>query len=149
SNLSPVEMKALLQASGTKVAIETACDCRVDAASAVERAKASSLTVIPQAITLAPEETVQFSAMGGKGPYTFSASSDSVGQIDEKGLLTAKAEGEMTVSVTDSKGEKNESLKIRVAAPQTQAPEEECPLGDPAMCDMMCVISPDLPWCKN
>jgi thermitase len=148
-DLNPIEMKALLQASGTKVAIETACDCRVDAAAAVERARASSLTVIPQAATIAPEETVQFTAMGGKGPYQFSASSDSVATIDEKGLLTAKAAGEMTVSVTDSKGEKNESLKIRVAVPETQAPNEECPLGDPAMCQMMCVISPDLPWCQK
>lgn len=151
ANLNPVEIKAILQASGSKVDIETACNCRVDAASAVERTKDSTLTIIPQAITLAPEQTTQFSAFGGKGPYVFSASSDTVGTIDEKGLLTAKAEGEMTVSVTDSKGNKNESLKIRVATPQSGGGggEMECPLGDPALCEMMCAISPELPWCKK
>jgi len=149
SQLNPVEIKALLQASGTKVEIETACNCRVDAAAAVERTRSSALTIIPQALTLAPEGTAQFTAVGGKGPYTFSTSTDSIGLIDEKGFLTAKSEGEMTVSVTDSQGNKNESLKIRVAVPQTGGGEQECPLGDPALCQMMCVISPELPWCKT
>lgn len=148
-DLNPVQMKALLQASGTKVAIETACDCRVDAAAAVERARSSALTVMPQAVTLSPEETVQFSAFGGKGPYSFSASSDSVATIDEKGLLKAKAAGEMTVSVTDSNGNKNESLKIRVAVPAVDTPDENCPVEDPDMCNVLCLISPDLPWCKK
>lgn len=148
-DLSPPEAKALLQASGQKVDIETACNCRVDAASVVEKLKAQELTVVPQAVTLAPQQTFQFSAWGGKGPYRFTSSSEGVASIDEKGLLTAKTAGEVTVSVTDGKKQSSQSQTIRVMVPDETGGTEECPLGDPALCEMMCTISPDLPWCHQ
>ena len=155
-NLKPTEVKALLQASGSKVSIETACNCRVDAAAVVQRIRSDELTIIPQAGTIAPSSTLQFSAWGGKGPYKFSASSDAVATIDENGLLTAKTEGELTVTATDSKGKTNESLRIRVAVPSNDGGGgggggggEECPLGDPQLCEIMCGIQPDLPWCSK
>lgn len=146
-DLSPPEAKALLQASGQKVSIETACNCRVDAASVVERVRAGELTVVPQAATLAPQATLQFSAWGGKGPYRYSSSSEDIATVNENGLLTAKAAGEVTVSVTDGKRQMSQSQTIRVVVPDETGGGEECPLGDPALCEMMCVISPDLPWC--
>jgi thermitase len=147
-DLNPVQAKALIQASGKKVEIETACNCRVDASAVVDRVRSEELTVVPQAATLAPEETLQFSAWGGKGPYRFSSSSDSVATIDEKGLLTAKSNGEVTVSVSDSSRQMSQSKTIRVMVPEENG-TEDCPLGDPAMCEMMCAIAPDLPWCAK
>lgn len=150
TDLTPVDVKALLQASGTKVEIETACNCRVDAASVVTRVRQSDLTVVPQAVTLAPEATQQFTAWGGKGPYQFTSSSEDVATIDSKGLLTAKSEGEVKITVTDGRNRSNESLRIRVVKPsEGGGGESECPLGDPAICEIMCQISPDLPWCSG
>lgn len=152
-NIKAPEMKALLQASGTKVAIETACECRVDAAAVVDRALAQSLTVVPQAATLAPNQTLQFSAFGGKAGYTFASSAESIASFDSNGLLTAKATGEVNVTVTDAAGATNTSLRIRVAEGGSDGGggggggSEECPL-DPALCDMLCQIQPSLPWCK-
>jgi thermitase len=148
-DLKPTDVKALLQASGTKMEIETACNCRVDAASAVSRLRAEELTVVPQAATIAPESTLQFTAWGGKGPYQYSSSSESVATIDSKGLLTAKGEGEVNVTVTDGTGKTNQSLRVRVAVADNSGGGEECPLGDPALCEMMCSIAPDMPWCKK
>ncbi len=152
-NLKPSEVKALLQASGEKVSIETACQCRVDANAVVERIRSEALTVVPQAATINPNGTLQFSALGGKGPYRFASSSDSVASVDANGVLTAKTTGEVTVTVTDSASKTNQSLQIRVVEPGSGGGGggggggEECPL-DPQMCEMLCQIQPTLPWCK-
>ncbi|NDG26483.1 MAG: protease, partial [Proteobacteria bacterium] len=150
SDLKPTDVKGILQASGKKMEIETACNCRVDAATAVERVRGGNLTVIPQAATIAPDSTLQFSAWGGKGPYQFASSAENIASIDSKGLLTAKTEGEVTVTVSDSRNTSNQSLRIRVVASDAGGGggTEDCPLGDPQICEMMCGISPDLPWCK-
>lgn len=150
-NLKPTEVKALLQASGTKVDIQTACNCRVDSAAVVQRVRSEELTIIPQAATIAPNETIQFGAWGGKAPYKFSSSSDTVATIDERGLLTAKAEGEVNVTVSDASNKTNQSLRIRVVVPGGGGGGggEECPFGDPQICEMICSIQPDLPWCAK
>lgn len=155
ADLTGPEVKALLQATGTKVAIETACECRVDAASAVERVLNKTLTVVPQAATIAPNTTLQFSAIGGKAGYKFTSSAESIASIDDKGLLTAKENGEINVTVTDSSGANNTSLRIRVATPDSGGGggggggggDAECP-ADPQTCEMLCGIMPTLPWCK-
>jgi len=146
-SLSPQEVKALLQASGQKVQIETACNCRVDSASVLERVTGRELTVVPQAATIEPETQLQLSVWGGKGPFRYTVSSDSVATVDEKGLLVAKQEGEVQVTVADSTSKENQSLTIRVAKPSEET-GTECPLGDPQLCEAMCLISPDLPWCS-
>lgn len=148
-DLRPMDVKAILQSTGKKVDIETACNCRVDASSAIDRLKAQALTVVPQAATLAPEETLQFSAWGGKGPYQYVSSDENIATISDKGLLTAKSEGEVKVSLQDGRGQLTESLSIYVKVPSNEGggPEGECPLGDPALCQIMCGIQPDLPWC--
>jgi thermitase len=152
-NLKPTDVKALLQASGTKVGIETACNCRVDAAAVIQRVRSEDLTVIPQAATIAPNATLQFSAWGGKAPYKFAGSSDGVATIDQNGLLTAKTEGELNVTVTDADNKTNQSLRIRVIVPGSGGGGggggEECPFGDPQLCEMICAIQPDLPWCAK
>jgi thermitase len=154
-NLKPTEVKALLQASGSKVAIETACECRVDAAAVVDRIRSEALTVVPQAATVNPNATLQFAAWGGKAPFTFSSSAESIASIDANGVLTAKATGEVNVTVTDADNKTNQSLRIRVVEPGSGGgggggggDPSQCPL-DPQMCEMMCQIMPDLPWCKQ
>jgi thermitase len=149
-NLKPTDVKALLQASGTKVDIETACNCRVDAAAVIQRVRSEDLTVIPQAATVAPNATLQFSAWGGKAPYKFAGSSESVATIDQSGLLTAKTEGELNVTVTDADNKTNQSLRVRVVVPGSGGGGGgECPFGDPQLCEMICAIQPDLPWCAK
>ncbi|MCX6119138.1 MAG: S8 family serine peptidase [Proteobacteria bacterium] len=155
STLTGPQTKALLQASGTKVAIETACECRVDAESVVNRVLDRGLTLVPQAITINPNQTQQFSAFGGSGGYKFASSADSIATIDDNGLLTAKATGELEVTVTDSKGANNTSLRLRVVEAGSGGggggggggTPTECPL-DPQMCEAICQIMPTLPWCN-
>lgn len=140
-------MRALLQSSGAKVAIETACNCRIDANAAIQRVVNETMTIVPAATTLQPGQSINFTAWKGTGPFQFRSTNANVAQIDNTGKLTASALGETTVIVTDANNTTAESLTIRVANPPENG-GQECPLGDPVMCQLMCAIQPDLPWCK-
>lgn len=146
--MSGAEMRSLLQATGTKVAIETACDCRIDAQAAVEALNASKLVVVPAAATFAPNSSGKFAAIGGAGNYQFTSMNPATVEVAADGSFTAKAEGETTIKVTDASGTEAQSLAIRVATAQ-QGGGDACPLPDPMMCQLMCLIDPSLPWCAK
>jgi thermitase len=144
--LKPTVAKALLQATGSQVAIETACNCRVDADAVLTALDNQTLTVVPNAITLAPEADLQFEAFGGQGPYTYAVDNSSIAGMNENGMFHAVAEGETKVMVTDANGENATSLIIRVA--NKPEPSADCPLPNPMMCTLMCAVDPSLPWCQ-
>jgi len=147
--LTGPELRSLMQMTGTKVAIETACDCRIDANGAVNALANNDLIVVPAAATFAPDSTGSFSAMGGNGGYQFVSMSPSTLEVAADGTFTARAEGETTVKVTDSSGATAQSLAIRVAVAPTGGGGGDCPLGDAMMCELMCAIMPTLPWCAR
>ncbi len=147
-DLNAMAALSVLQATGSPVAIETACDCRVDAGAALQHVTDRKLTLVPNSITLAPNESKQFSAFGGEGPFQFAIDNANVATIDANGNLQAKAEGEATITLTDASGTKAMSKKIRVAPAEQGGGAGECPLQDPAMCQLMCLFDPTLPWCS-
>ena len=139
------DYKAILQASATKVEIETACDCRVDAAAAMEHMDKDALTIVPNAATVAEDGTLEFTAIGGSGPYSFVSSDASIAAITEDGQLTAKQKGQVTLTVTDKYGTTSESNPIYIGK---ETPTGGlCPLENELLCLLMCVIEPELPWC--
>jgi thermitase len=162
SSLNAVQMRSLVQASGVQTAIQTACDCRVDAFQAVDTIKNKTMFVSPFGATIVKGETQAFEGVYGKAPFTFTSSNPSVATIDASGLLTAVSNGDTVVTVKDAAGATASSHKIYVGA-TASAPAEppggglpgapggggECPIADPAMCDVMCGIMPDAPWCKQ
>ena len=159
ANLNPGEIRALLQATGAKVGIQTACDCRVDAFAAVDTILSKKMFVAPFATTLAKGDKVTFTGVYGKAPFKFVSSNTTAATIADNGELTALAEGDTTISVTDAAGQTATSYKIYVGAAPSQNPDPgnpgnpgtpgECPIGDPQLCQIMCQIQPDLPFCKK
>ncbi|HVK61636.1 MAG TPA: S8 family serine peptidase [Bdellovibrionales bacterium] len=147
-SLTGAQARALLQTTGAQVQIETACDCRVDASAAVNTLMSKKLFIAPAAGTLAVGETMKFSGVNGSGGYEYSSSNAGVGSIAADGTFTATALGETTVSVKDSSGTVATSLKVTVAEKPTGG-GGACPLGDQAMCDMLCQIMPQLPFCNQ
>jgi thermitase len=151
--LSGPELRSLMQATGAKVAIETACNCRIDANAAVNALANNAMIVVPAAATVAPNATGSFSAIGGSGGYQFVSMSPSTLEVAADGTFTARAEGETTVKVTDSSGATAQSLAIRVAVANNGGGGggggAECPLGDPMICELVCQIMPTLPWCAK
>lgn len=159
--LTPMQIRSLLQTTGAKVSIQTACDCRVDAFNAVDTVMSQRMFISPTSGTYAINDKVQFEAVYGKGPFEFSSSNAAVASIDASGMMTALTNGETTISVKDSTGTTATSYKLFVGAasstpekPPGQDPGQpgmpgECPIGDPALCEGICQIFPDAPWCKQ
>ena len=147
--LTGAQTRALLQLTGAKAEIETACNCRVDAMSAVDTLMSKKMFVFPAAATIAKGETLQFGAYNGEAPFTFESANTATGTINEQGLFTAVADGETTVTVKDAKGQVSTSLAIRVGGTGGGGGGGgQCPFQDPALCQILCQVQPDLPFCN-
>jgi thermitase len=164
--LTGAEVKALLQTTGAKVSISTACDCRIDALAATETLLAKKAFVVPAAATIAEKGTLQL-ALKNATATKYESSNPAVLTVDNNGLVTAVAKGTATVKVTDSTGAVTQSLDLNVGAVQAAPPSDdpnppsddpgtppgmpggdECPIQDPSTCQMLCQVLPDAPWCK-
>lgn len=154
-NLAPQDVKSILQATGAKVDIETACHCRIEAAKAVESVRDNALTIVPNGLTLKPTDANTFAAIGGKAPYKFSVANADIATISDDGKLTAVKDGQTVVSVEDANGLKAQSQTIYVAQSSGGGDEPggggdgQCPFPVPQLCDILCQIAPQMPWCKT
>lgn len=150
-NLTGAQIKALLQTTGAKVNIETACNCRVDALTSVSHLLDKKMWITPAATTLALNDTLKLDVVNGSAPFTFTSSNAAI-TVDDSGTIKAAADGSAIISVKDSKGESASTLEIFVGKKDNGGGGEEpgdCPLGDPQMCQILCGIMPDLPFCKT
>jgi thermitase len=157
-SLTGSQMRALLQSTGTAVQIQTASNTRVDAAAATDAVLGKKLFIAPAAATLKVGESMKFSGVHGAGNYSYTVANASVGEIAADGSFKATAKGDTTISVKDSAGSSATSLQIHVVdGSSTPNPPDnggggmpggDCPLGDQQMCDIICQMKPDLPFCK-
>ncbi len=160
-SLTGAQVRAILQTTGAKVSIETACNCRVDAFEAVDTVMAKKMTLVPAAATIEPSSSLNLSVWHGSAPFKFTSSNASVATVTDSGTVSAVANGSTVISVTDANGKTATSLNINVGKKQgggTPPPggdpgqpgqPGDCPLGDPAICDLICQFQPELPFCKK
>lgn len=157
STLTGAQVRSLLQLTGAKANIEVACNCRVDMMAATETVLAKKMFVVPAAATLKIGDSKQFSSKYASGAMSYTVADASIGDIDAAGKFTAKANGETTVTAKDASGATSTSLGIRVVTagvPDPGNPDPgnpgngSCPIGDQSLCDIICGISPDLPFCQ-
>lgn len=144
------QARALLQNTGVAVDIKTACDCRVDASQAVGAALNKKFSTVPAAATIDVGGKLQFSAYGGKAPFTYSSSDVAVASISVTGELSGVAKGKVTVSMTDADGKSATSKSIWVGEAAGAPPGgAECPFQDPMFCMISCIVMPSMPWCEG
>jgi thermitase len=151
-SLKPSEIRSVLQAAGDTVSISNQANTRINAGKALEMVTNKTMFLSPYAGTFGVNEKVQFTAVYGAAPFTFVSSNPAVATIDASGAMTAVAQGDTVISVTDANGVQASSTKIFVGSTATPPPPGdggECPLGDPAICEAICQIMPDAPWCKQ
>jgi thermitase len=159
-SLTGAQIRAILQTTGAKVSIETACNCRVDAYGAVDAVMAKKMVVVPAAATMKPQDTLALSILNGKAPFKFVSSNPAVATVADNGTMTAVGNGTTVITVTDADGKSATSLNMNVGA-ATNTPDPgnpgnpgnpgepgECPLGDPMYCQIACQIMPELPFCQ-
>lgn len=153
--LTGVQIKALLQSTGVKGTVATACDCRVDAFQAVDTLLSKKPFMYPAAATIAESATVQLGVMNMGSGVTYTSSNPAAITVDANGLATAAGKGTAQITAKDAAGLTVTSLDFNVGAagnPPGQQPPGgggECPLGDPAICEIACQIVPSLPWCNQ
>lgn len=149
ASLTGAELRALLQTTGVKAPIETACDCRIDAGAATEAVLNKSVYLVPAAGTIAPGESLAMKLKNSEGQVTYTSSNPDVATVDPSGTITAVALGDVTISATDAAGHSAQSLNIAIKESNGGGGGgEECPLPDPQMCQMLCLFDPTLPWCQ-
>ncbi len=148
-NLSGAQARSILQSTGAQVNIETASNSRIDAEKALEAVAKKSLTLVPAAHTFKIGDEFNFSAWGGTAPYRFSSASPDLATIDESGHLVAKALGDVVVEVTDSLGNKASSVSIKISDGSGGGGGGDCPLNNPFLCAILCIVNPQLPWCQD
>ncbi len=174
SSLTGAQIRAILQTTGAKVNIQTACNCRVDAYQAVDAVISKQAVIVPAAASMAAKDTLALSVLNGTAPFKFTSSNPAILTVDANGTLTAVADGSATVTVTDAKGKTATSLNYNVGKTSSNPPDNgggdngggfpwppgdggdggggggdgSCPIGDPALCQIICQIQPDLPFCQ-
>ncbi|RYZ86088.1 MAG: protease, partial [Proteobacteria bacterium] len=159
-SLTGAQIRAILQTTGAKAQIQTACNCRVDALTAVDAVMSKKMTVVPAAASIATGETVTFAVWSGAAPFKFVSSNPAIATVTDAGVLTAASNGAAVITVTDSTGKTASTLDINVGAkpssPNPPPPDDgggggggECPIGNPALCEIICGIQPDLPFCQK
>jgi len=150
ASLTGAQILAILQTTGAQVQIETACNCRVDADAATAAILNKAMTIVPAAATIGLNETTKFEVLNGSSPFQFAVADTSLATIAADGTLTSKAAGTTKVNVTDARGLTVQSLDILIKeGGSTPPPAGDCPLGDPMMCQLMCLLDPTLPWCAK
>lgn len=147
-NMTGAEVRALLQTTGAKVSIETACDCRVDAGAAMEAMKTERMYMVPSAASMTVQQTLQLQVKHATSAMTYSSSNPAAVTVTAEGLVTATAEGVAQITAKDANGNTITSLDFVVGAAQGGG-DGECPLGDPMICQLLCGIMPDLPFCSK
>ena len=164
SSLTGAQIRAILQTTGPKVSIQTACNCRVDAFNAVDAVMSKKMVIYPAAGVMNSGATMNLSVLNGKSPFKYASANASVATVTDAGVVTAVANGTTSVTVTDADGKTASTLDLVVGKAADQNPPGgggglpdpgqpgqpgECPVGDPSLCQIICQISPDLPFCKQ
>ena len=108
--------------------------------------------MVPAAATIEEKATQQVALKNASGAVKFESSNPAVASVSETGLVTGLTKGTVTIKAIDAAGNSATSLDFNVGAvASTPGPGNpgECPLGDPALCQIMCTIMPTAPWCTR
>jgi len=115
-SLTGAQIKAILETTGDKVGIESACGCRINALNAVDSVLSKKIVLVPSAATLKPQETLNFAVLHGQGSYSYSSSNPNVATVDGNGVLTAMADGTTVITASGATGSVS-TLDIDVKTP--------------------------------
>ncbi|HRO67914.1 MAG TPA: S8 family serine peptidase, partial [Pseudobdellovibrionaceae bacterium] len=145
-NLTGAQIRALIQTTGAKVAIETACNCRVDAFNAVDHLLSKKPWLVPAAGTFPAGTTVALSNVNMQGKIQYTSSNPDIMTVDEAGVVTMVKVGSGRISAVDEKGRQAGTLDFVVG--KGAGSVEECPYSE-TVCRWTCRLFPSRPYCKK
>lgn len=149
--LTGAQIRALMQTTGAKVDIETACNCRIDAFAAVDHLLEKKMWMVPAAATLEDNVPMTLQVMNAQGPVTFASSNPAIVSVDEKGVVSAMGKGSARITVTDGNGRTVTSSDFHSNKRGSGNPpgRVECPIGSPRLCEAVCRIFPSRSYCQK
>lgn len=145
--LTGSQIRALLQTTGAKVNIQTACNCRIDALAATDLVLKKKPWLVPAAASMDVNESVALSVMNGKAPFQFVSNNPAAVTVDASGQIRAVAAGVAKITMTDATGASVESSDYVVAGATGGTPGQ-CSVGGRA-CRALCWMFPNLRMCKK
>ncbi|MBX3040747.1 MAG: S8 family serine peptidase [Bdellovibrionaceae bacterium] len=145
-NLTGAQIRALIQTTGAKAAIETACACRVDAFNAVDHLLSKKPWMVPAAGTFDAGSTVALANMNLRGKVQYSSSNPEIMTVDDAGVVTMVKMGTGRILATDEAGQQVSTLDFIVG--KGAGSVEECPYSE-SVCRWTCRLFPSRPYCKK
>lgn len=152
--LTGVQIKALIQSTGVRNSIETACNCRIDAFQAVDQLVSKKPWIYPAAASLAKEATLKLGVTNMEGRVSFTSSNPQVLTVDENGQLMAVNDGIAQVTAKDAAGKIATSLDFIIGTGKggggsNPGGPNQCPYESPRRCELACWFNPRLAWCAK
>jgi len=86
--------------------------------------QAPAISIYPDTRVIANGEQLQMDAYGGTVPYTWSVTDSGLAEIDQTGLLTAKAPGLVKVVAMDNSGVRDTTLYIEIRPLRLRIPTD-------------------------
>lgn len=115
--IASIDGNGLLTATAPGVVQVTATDADGFSGSSGNIAvNAVTITVTAPSSNVNTGSSLQFSASGGFGPYTWSVNNPGVATVDANGLLTPLASGSAVVTATDTNGNTGSSAVVTVSS---------------------------------
>lgn len=152
TSLTGAQIRALLQTTGAKAKIETACNCRVDAFAAVDTLMSRKMWMVPAGATINAGETQALTVMNGAAPFKFASSNPTALTVDENGVVSVAASAtagqSAIITATDANGQSVSSVEFYAGKGAAEPPGNSCPFNQ-STCDWMCGYVPSLPWCAR
>jgi thermitase len=146
-SLTGVQIKALLQTTGVKNSVTTACNCRVDAFQAVDHLLSKKPLMYPVTGAFSEGEKIQLNVMNMGNNVTYESSNPAVLSVDASGLVTALTKGSAKVTAQNNSGVTVSSFDMSVAGGKPSG--SECTLGSDFLCRAACKLNPSLAWCPQ
>lgn len=146
-NLTGPQILALMQTTGAKVNIETACGCRIDAAAAVDHLLSKKPVLVPMAHTGEEGQALQMSGLNLPADLRYSSSNPEVMSVDESGNVTFLKGGTARVIATASDTALT-TFDFIIKGSTGGGDQTECPYSE-RMCRWACWWNPNRPFCKK
>lgn len=130
SQLSGAQIRALLQATGSRAFTQSACSCRLDALGAVEALVDKKMWTVPFAGTYLHGTSFSLSVINGIAPFRYSSSAPWVAKVSDSGVVILERPGSFYLTVTDATGKSVRTQRF-VVLRNTEAPEPTPPAPPP------------------
>jgi thermitase len=148
-SLTGPQIRALIQMTGAPAAIETACNCRIDAFKAIDHLISKKPWLVPMAFSSEVGGTQSITMMNAVGAVTYAPIDPTIASVNEQGLVQFLSAGTTRIRATDSSGQTVETFDVTVRGAVAAPEPAKCPYSSERLCKWTCRLMPSKPFCRK